>query len=192
MLAVPGGIAQQQIPPGELEELLRVKIRAVKRLAANTVIVDAVKEQNAKDLSLDEIKRIDDEWQATKELTPFKKSLQTNRAGKRLKRSVRRNPTYGEAFLTDNKGANVAAYPATSDYWQGDEKKFIASYDNGEGKVVIGPVEYDESSKTHAAQVSVPILDDGKAIGVLIVGVELDYIAWKKSRDRQKKKVIAE
>ncbi len=178
-------MAQSVIPPAELEELLRVKIRAVKRLAADTLIIDAVKEQNAKNVSLNEIKRIDNTWRSTKELTPFKKSLQINRAGKRLKRAVRRNPTYGEAFLTDNQGANVAAYPATSDYWQGDEEKFTASFNNGEGQIFIGPVEFDESSNTHAAQVSVPVVDGGKAIGVLIVGVQLDYIAWKKNRSRQ-------
>lgn len=184
VFAVSAG-AQVEIPAEELQELLRVKIRAIKRLAANAVIIDAVKEQNARKVSIDEIKRIDNKWRSTKELTPFKKSLQSNRAGKRLKRTVRRNPTYGEAFLTDNKGANVAAYPATSDYWQGDEGKFTTSYNNGEGKIVIGPVEYDESSKTHAAQVSVPVLEGGKAIGVLIVGVKLDYLAWKKSRQKQ-------
>ncbi len=185
IFSVPVSVAQSVIPPAELEELLRVKIRAVKRLAADTLIIDAVKEQNAKNVSLNEIKRIDNTWRSTKELTPFKKSLQINRAGKRLKRAVRRNPTYGEAFLTDNQGANVAAYPATSDYWQGDEEKFTASFNNGEGQIFIGPVEFDESSNTHAAQVSVPVVDGGKAIGVLIVGVQLDYIAWKKNRSRQ-------
>jgi hypothetical protein len=92
---------------------------------------------------------------------------------------VQRNASYGEAFLTDKKGANVAAYPATSDYWQGDEEKFTASFNDGRGKIFIGAVEYDESSNTHAAQVSVPVVDKGKAIGVLIVGVTVDYIAWK-------------
>lgn len=178
-------VAAIAIPPDELQALLDVKVRAIKRLASNRVIVDAVKGQNAKKVSLNEIKKLDGEWRATKALTPFKKSLQTNSAGKRLKRAVRRNPTYGEAFLTDNQGANVAAYPATSDYWQGDEEKFTASYNKGEGNVFIGPVEYDESSQTHAAQVSVPVLDSGKAIGVLVVGVKLDYLAWKKSRKKK-------
>lgn len=181
-LAVPAAAQQIEIPPDELQELLRVKIRSVKRLAANRVVIDAVRAQNGKAMTLEEIKRIDGEWRSTKELTSFKKSLQTSPAGGYLKKHVTRNATYGEAFLTDNKGANVAAYPATSDYWQGDEEKFTASYNSGSGKVFVGPIEFDDSSKTHAAQISVPVMDGPKTIGVLIVGVKLDYIAWKQSR----------
>lgn len=182
VFALPASAQVTEIPADELQELLRVKIRAVTRLAANRSMIKAVKKQNAQGLTLQEIKKRDDAWRSTKGMTSFKKSLQTNRAGSRLSRAVRRNPTYGEAFLTDNQGANVAAYPATSDYWQGDETKFTASYNKGSGKVFIGPVEYDDSSKTHAVQVSVPVLNRGETIGVLIVGVKLDYLAWKKTR----------
>lgn len=184
VFAVPAAAQQKglEIPPEDLEQILKVKIRAVQRLAANKVIIDAVKQQNAKRMPLDEIKKLDKEWGSTKELTSFKRSLQENPAGQYLRKHVTRNPTYGEAFLTDNQGANVAAFPATSDYWQGDEEKWAASYSKGQGKVYIGPVEYDDSSKTHQAQVSVPVFDGDKTIGVLVVGVKLDYIAWKQNR----------
>lgn len=178
----PAAAQELAFSPEQLEVVLAPKIRAVQRLAANLAVVDAVKTQNAEDTNIEQIKQIDDEWRATKTLTAFKRSLQRNPAGRFLRRHVRRNPTYGEAFLTDKRGANVAAYPATSDYWQGDETKFTASYDDGKGKVFIGDVEYDESSQTHAAQVSVPVIDQGKAIGVLVMGVQLDYIAWKQGR----------
>jgi hypothetical protein len=178
----PAAAQELAFSPEQLEAVLAPKIRAVKRLAANLAVVDAVKAQNAEATNIEQIKQIDEEWRATKTLTAFKRSLQRNPAGRFLRRHVRRNPTYGEAFLTDKHGANVAAYPATSDYWQGDETKFTASYDDGKGKIFIGDVEYDESSQTHAAQVSVPVIDRGKAIGVLVVGVQLDYIAWKQGR----------
>jgi len=186
LFTFPAAAQKVEIPEDELQEILRVKIRAVKRLAANRVVINAVKEQNMTASSLDQIKKIDDKWRSTEELTRFKKSLQTNSAGQYLRKRVRRNATYGEAFLTDSQGANVAAYPATSDYWQGDEKKFTASFNGGEGKVFIGPVEFDDSSKNHVAQVSVPVLDRGKTIGVLVVGVKLNYIAWKQSQVRRK------
>ncbi len=179
---VPATAQELSLSPEQLEVLLARKITAVKRLAANLAVVDAVKAQNAEETTIEQIKRIDDEWRSTKTLTAFKRSLQRNPAGRFLRRRVRRNPTYGEAFLTDKRGANVAAYPATSDYWQGDETKFTASYNDGKGKVFIGDVEYDESSQTQAVQVSVPVIDQGKAIGVLVVGVQLDYIAWKQGR----------
>ena len=178
----PAAAQELSLSQEQLEVVLAPKIKAVKRLAANPTVVDAVKAQNAEETTIEQIKRIDDEWRSTKTLTAFKRSLQRNPAGRFLRRRVRRNPTYGEAFLTDKRGANVAAYPATSDYWQGDETKFTASYNDGKGKVFIGNVEYDESSQTNAAQVSVPVIDQGKAIGVLVMGVQLDYIAWKQGR----------
>jgi hypothetical protein len=178
----PAAAQELVFSPEQLKAVLAPKIMAVKRLAANLSVVDAVKAQNVEETSIEQIKQIDEKWRATKTLTAFKRSLQRNPAGRFLRRHVRRNPTYGEAFLTDKRGANVAAYPATSDYWQGDETKFTASYDDGKGKIFIGDVEYDESSQTHAAQVSVPVIDQGKAIGVLVMGVQLDYIAWKQGR----------
>ena len=178
----PAAAQELSLSQEQLEVVLAPKIKAVKRLAANLTVVDAVKAQNAEETTIEQIKQIDDEWRSTKTLTAFKMSLQRNPAGKFLRRRIRRNPTYGEAFLTDKRGANVAAYPATSDYWQGDETKFTASYNDGKGKVFIGNVEYDESSQTNAAQVSVPVIDQGKAIGVLVMGVQLDYIAWKQGR----------
>jgi hypothetical protein len=185
-LMSPVYAADNEIPPDELKVVLRTKIHAVERLAANSVVIEAVRAQNGQHLTMPEIKKRDDEWQATKELTAFKKSLQDGPAGEFLKQSVRRNPTYGEAFLTDNQGANVAAFPATSDYWQGDEEKWSASWNKAQGKVYIGPVKFDESSKTHAAQISAPVIDRGQTIGVLVVGVTIDYIDWKKNQGRRR------
>ena len=182
MFTGPAAAQELAFSPEQIQVVLAPKINAVKRLAANATVIDAVKVQNAEETTIEQIQQIDNEWRSTKTLTEFKRSLQRNPAGRFLRRRVRRNPTYGEAFLTDKRGANVAAYPATSDYWQGDETKFTASYNDGNGKVFIGNVEYDESSQTHAAQVSVPVIDQGKAIGVLVMGVQLDYIAWKQGR----------
>jgi hypothetical protein len=146
-------------------------------VAANSIIVEAVQVQNAAKLTKDEILRRDREWLSSDELTPFKLSLQKNSAGVLLKEMVDRNGTmFNEAFLTDNQGANVAAYPATTDYWQGDEDKFIISYNQGEGQLLISPVTYDNSSNTWASQVAVPIYDiANETIGVLFVGIRLSY-----------------
>ena len=102
--------------------------------------------------------------------------MQQNSAGKFLKRQVERSTSFNEAFLTDNQGANVAAFPATSDYWQGDEEKWTASFHNGNGILFIGPLETDQSTQTLAVQVSAPVFDRGRTIGVLVVGVTFTYL----------------
>lgn len=175
MIAVTTG-AQEEISESELEDLLRVKVRTVQHMALNPLLVRAVRQQNASGLTPDEIERREKAWRATKELTPFKLSLQTSPAGEFLKSQVQRSTSFNEAFLTDNQGANVAAYPATSDYMQGDEEKWTESFNGGDGRVYIGALELDESTNTVAAQVSAPVLDRGRTIGVLVVGVTINYL----------------
>lgn len=172
--------AQQDISKSELEDLLKVKVRTVQHMALNPLLVRAVRQQNATELTQEEIARRDKSWRATKELTPFKLSLQTSPAGRFLKSQVQRSTSFNEAFLTDNQGANVAAFPATSDYWQGDEGKWSESFNNGNGRVHIGALELDESTNTVAAQVSAPVLDRGRTIGVLVVGVTINYLETRR------------
>ena len=180
MLA-PGLVAaQEDIDQSELQDLLRNKMRTVQHMALNPALIQAVRRQNAEHLDLNTIKQRDAEWKATKKLTPLKRSLQENSAGQMLKRYVSRNPSLNEAFLTDNQGANVAAFPATSDYWQGDEEKWTASFNDGAGKLFLGPVERDESTNTLAVQVSAPLFHQGETIGVLVVGVTFDYLSTKR------------
>jgi len=180
-LLAPGlVVAQEEIDQDELKELLRTKMRTVQHMALNPELIQAVRRQNAEGLNMDNIKQRDSDWKGTKKLTPFKRSLQENSAGKMLRRYVNRNPSLNEAFLTDNQGANVAAFPATSDYWQGDEEKWTASFNDGEGLLFLGPVERDESTNTMAVQVSAPLFHQGETIGVLVVGVTFDYLATKR------------
>lgn len=172
--------AQDDIKDAELENLLRVKVRTVQHMALNPLLVRAVRQQNASGLTPEEVTRREKAWRATKELTPFKLSLQTSPAGRFLKGQVQRSTSFNEAFLTDNEGANVAAFPATSDYWQGDEEKWSASFNGGDGRIFIGALKLDESTNTVAAHVSAPVLDRGKTIGVLVVGVTVNYLQSKR------------
>ena len=176
LMGAPTALANQDIDREQLGELLRVKVRTVQHMALNPVLVHAVRSQNLGALSLELIKERDAEWRESKGITPFKRSLQTNNAGRFLRGTIERLQSLNEAFLTDNQGANVAAFPATSDYWQGDEEKWTASFNGGAGRVFVGELELDESTQTYAVQISAPVIDRGTTIGVLVVGVTIDYL----------------
>lgn len=181
LILCPLSFAQEAMSQAQLQEVIKDKIAGVKKMSSHSLIVKAVKEQNAKNVSLAEIKKIDTEWKASKDLTPFKTSLQKIPVGYYLKRKVELNKSiYSEAFLTDNQGANVTAFPATSDYWQGDEAKWSKSFNGGDGKFYIGEVELDESSGSYATQISAPVISDGVTIGVLVIGIKLSYIEARK------------
>lgn len=142
----------------------------IQKWAKSTVLIEAVKEQNKKAMSLEEIKKIDKKW-VEGEAEAFVKSLQSNKAGKFLYDMIQTNTLlFVEAFVCDNQGAVVAEYPKTTDYWQGDETKFTNCFKSG--KEYTNPLIFDESTQTYSVQLSIPVLDNKKTIGVLIVGLK--------------------
>ncbi len=177
LLVAPGLVLANDLSQEELEDLLAVKIRFARHMALNPSIVRAVEAQNSQQLALAEIKRRDDEWKnAGDEPTALIREITSNKVARYFERRVENNDAIDEVFLTDNQGANVAAYPPTSDYWQGDEEKWTASYNNGRGVVFIGPLEFDDSTQKTQVQISAPILSQDRTVGVLVLGVSVDYL----------------
>ncbi|WP_198298209.1 PDC sensor domain-containing protein [Vibrio gazogenes] len=157
--------------PDSLKEL----IPQLESWGRDPVLIEAVEAQNKQKVSLDEIKKMDETWRNTSDVNDFMSSLMSNKAAKRLLELENSMPFLIELFLMDNQGANVAMTNKTSDYWQGDEDKFIQSFNGGQGKDYIGEVEYDDSVLSYLVQVSVPVIDpQGKTIGALTIGINLD------------------
>jgi hypothetical protein len=142
----------------------------------NPTLIAAVKEQNAKQQTLDAIKARDATWRKTSGIDDFMKPLMENAAAKELAKLEKSKPYFFELFLMDNQGANVAMTNKTSDYWQGDEDKFTKSFNNGQGATHIGDVKFDESAQAYMVQVSVPIVDAGNTIGALTIGINVDIL----------------
>ena len=141
----------QEIPYdyNEIQLVILEQAKTVVTMATSESIVNAVEKHNSLGLVMDEILRRDKQWISSNNMEAFKIKLQENRSGVILKSMVLRNRAmYSEAFLTGNQGANIGAYPATSDYWQGDEDKFTIAFNQGNGRILITPVEFDKSSGT--------------------------------------------
>ena len=81
---------------------------------------------------------------------------------------------YSEAFLSAAGGEKVAFVEKTSSYIHKGAPKFNVPFTTGVGWQ--GAPEFDESSQTYAIQLSVPVNADGKAIGVLVVGLSLSQL----------------
>jgi hypothetical protein len=179
ILCSPGLLlAQAALTAEEIEDLLKVKIRFASHMAYNPIVIRAVEAQNSLNISLAEIKQRDEGWKnAGDSSNALIREITKNEIARYFQRRVENNTAIDEVFLTDNQGANVAAFPPTSDYWQGDEDKWIFSYNEGNGKVFIGPLELDESTNKTQVQISAPIVSNDETIGVLILGVSVDYIS---------------
>jgi hypothetical protein len=170
--------AEIELSDEQIEKLLDVKIRFASHMAFQPNIIRAVEAQNGQQLSLTEIKERDEVWiEANGGSNSLIREITRNDIARYLQRRVENNTAIDEVFITDNQGANVAAYPPTSDYWQGDEGKWTSSFNDGNGQIFIGPLEQDASTNKSQVQISAPIVSNDETIGVLIMGVSVDYIA---------------
>lgn len=147
----------------------------IKAIAAKPDVIAAVKAQNAKGLSLDAIKAMDGKWIAASG-GPEGKTMMDSAVSKALLTAEKAKPYFTETILTDNQGANVAISAMTSDYWQGDEPKFVKAWADGKGDDYVARAKKDESSGAVVSQVSVPVMDGGKAIGTLTIGVNVQAL----------------
>ena len=150
--------------------------------AADPALVAAIAAQNAVTGGYDQAKidALDQEWQASVGTgdNALVSGVLTGPAADALRAKVAASGgKITEAFITDAKGLNVAASDPTSDYWQGDEDKFLKVFPAPDG-AFISEVEMDESTQRYQGQISLTITDPatGAAIGTLTVGVDAESL----------------
>lgn len=166
------GVAGEKAP-AQVVEFAESKLAL---LGNDPVIVEAVKEENAKSKTLAQIQEMDAKWKATPGIADYMQAIMESACGKHLREIQNSQPYYSEIFVMDNQGANVAMTDKTSDYWQGDEAKFQKSFNGGAGAVFVDDVEFDDSSQTYLVQVSVPVKDGDTVIGAITFGIDVDKI----------------
>ncbi|WP_198147333.1 substrate-binding periplasmic protein [Gilvimarinus polysaccharolyticus] len=81
-----------------------------------------------------------------------------------------------EIIITGGRGMNVAAVPYSSDYWQGDELKFRHGIAQPAGQWFFDEVVFDSSSHRFQVQISLPLLLDATAAGVITLGVDVERV----------------
>jgi hypothetical protein len=162
----------ENIPPKLQQEIAKIT-----KYANNETVTQSVQAQNQKRIAMEEILKMDRDWIRGSISPDFVKTLMENNCALKLKELVKEIPSSMEAFAMDDQGALVCITQKTSDYWQGDEPKWIDSFKGGTGQTVVSKREYDQSTKSTLLHVSVPIMDQQKAVGVLCVGINLTKLA---------------
>ena len=143
------------------------QIKLIQTWAADPLIVGAVQAQNA-GLPPELAAMTQDKWKDLSKLDPFVRTLDKNPAGVFLK--SKKSSVVIRAFLSDAAGIKVA-FTAKTLAWnhKGDPKHDLPMA----GKIWQGPMEQDKASGLDQIQVSVPILDGGRPIGSLVVGLSV-------------------
>lgn len=143
------------------------KVKEIQSWAATPAIVDAVKAYNSakspEAAALDQAK-----WTGLSVIDPFVRSLTKNPAAEVLK--AKKGEVVSEAFLSGADGGKVAFLGKPTNWSHQGKPKHDQPMS---GKTWQGPVEIDDSSGLQQVQVAVPVLDGGKPIGSLVVGLSV-------------------
>jgi hypothetical protein len=168
-----GAVAQQafELTPAIQAELNQQK-DVIAGWAAAPEVLKAVKVQN----SSGPIPEMDNaRWKTLRRGDLVVRGFQMNPAGRFLKAKLNASGgTYSEAFLSAAQGEKVAFVEKTTSYIHKGSKKFDVPFQGGQPWQ--GEPELDDSSQMYTVQLSVPVVDEGKPIGVLVVGVNVSHL----------------
>ena len=153
--------------PATMQARVDDYIKVIATWAADPVIVDAVRAHNAA-LPSEQAALDQEKWSKLTVLDPLVRSFTKNPVGQFLKAKKDDNVT--EAFVSDAEGRKVGFLAKTTRWSHRGQPKHDVPMT---GKTWQGPVELDESSGRKQLQVSVPVLDGGKPIGTLVVGLNV-------------------
>lgn len=148
-------------------EQLKGPIAQLRTFAKQPQLVSIVNAQSLP-VSIPYMLEIDQRWRVDNQL--HKELLNQDIQAKFDQMLSKQGVLFVELILMGSSGQTLGAVPITSDYWQGDEDKFTQVMSHHD--VFIGTLEWDESSQVVSAQISVPVMSDGKVIGVLTGAVE--------------------
>ncbi|MCG8470399.1 MAG: PDC sensor domain-containing protein [Desulfobacterales bacterium] len=138
-------------------------------------LIDAAKVSNAKQTSLEAIKKLDQEWIDAEEPLEIMDELQNNACGKALQSFAAKNHLIAKGFVFDNQGATVGSHSIPNDYWQGDEGKYRKTVQDK--SIEIGPVKFDKAENRQLQHVALPLIDtDGTVVGGVLIGIFIDKL----------------
>jgi len=170
---------------GENDAAIRKLVDStIRAWISDPLLVDAIRSQNKTNSGLTQsnIDALDMKWRAEigSGVSPTIDEILGRPASKRLLGFKNKGEgLFTEIFVMDSHGLNVAQSDATSDYWQGDEAKWKKTFLVGPDAVFVDDVEFDESTQTYQAQVSLAIADpdSGAVIGAITVGVNVELLS---------------
>jgi hypothetical protein len=155
-----------EVMPAVQEQITR-QIWLANGWAGSQVVVNAVLAQNQKG----PIPGMDNpKWKTVPENDAIVQGFITNEAATFLKDELAKTDGISTgAFLNAGQGEKVAFTEKTGSYIHKGSGKFDVPFTSG--KAWQGQPELDDSGKVYEVQIAVPVLSEGKNIGVLVVEI---------------------
>lgn len=175
----PTGI---HLDKADTEALLEIskKIRswlnsdAIKKLLAQHT-------SKVKPLTKASIKALDQQWRSERESNVLKPNdlisqiYNTSLSNEVRAFKIKNGNLFSEIIITDKQGLNIGISDIPSDYWQGDEEKYMKTVQALSLDAFIDRIKFDSSSSTFQSQVSLSILGGaGDIIGMVTIGINVE------------------
>jgi hypothetical protein len=161
------------------ERLLReYMVDEIRQWASSPVVTLTLEASNQRYAALDQagIDALDRQWRAERETDdqPLITAVLSSPLSSYLtKIQARSRGLYTEIFVMDARGLNAGQSAITSDFWQGDEDKWLKTFPVGPEALFIDTVEVNEQTGTENVQMNFPITQDGEVVGAITVEVNL-------------------
>ena len=169
VLALASPMSAAPIDPA-LQAKVDAQVKAIQAWASDPAIVAAVKAQNANPPA-DFAAMTQEKWAAATVLDPFVRQFTKNPAAAFLK--TKKSDAMSEMFVSAADGRKVAFLAKTTNWSHKGKPKHDVPMT---GKTWQGAVEVDESTGVQSIQVAVPVMDAGKPIGSLVVGLAISKL----------------
>jgi hypothetical protein len=153
-----------------LQAKVNARMQAIRAWAADPVVVRAVKDANAA-APAEESAMTQEKWAALSVLDPLVRGFTKNEAAALLK--GKRTDEMAELFVSGARGTKVAFLTKPTNWSHKGMPKHEVPMS---GKTWQGEPAMDESTGLQTIQVAVPVMDGGKPIGSLVVGLALSKL----------------
>lgn len=133
-------------------------------------VAEAVIEQNSRQVPLERVQEIAGAWAEGREPEELTRELATNECARALQSVLAANTASITAFAVDGQGALVCMTSRVSSYWLWQDPRWYAAFDDGRGALFVSKEVEDEATEATVRFVSAPVVREGRAVGVLVVG----------------------
>jgi hypothetical protein len=165
------GISASALASPALDPAMQAKVdeqvKYIQSWASEPAIVAAVKAINANAPAANKA-MTQEKWVALTPFDPFVLSFAGNAAGQLLK--SKKTQVASEAFVSAADGTKVAFLQKPTNWSHKGKPKHDVPMT---GKPWQGEIETDQSTGLQQVQVAVPVMDGGKPIGSLVVGLQV-------------------
>lgn len=157
--------------PDLAEKIARQYLPLLQKLAGEKFLLREVRARNASPLTPEEAQKVENAWTEIG-ISDLEHPYLFNPATQVIHGYEYRIPPMFKCFVLDQWGNVVGTDPQSTHFIHGPMDKFLKCYNRG--RVYINPPGLDVSTKIYSVQVSVPVFDRGRTIGVLVATLSLE------------------